>query len=200
MIKRAASYFALIGYISLVVAPLYLALDRLVWVAGFKPQDWINSLSVNYITQGVIGFTFMQAILSTLFTLLVGIPIAWQLGRHKWPLQSFVKSILTMPFVMPSIVAAMGFLHIIGPSGLNTRADESTWFTTLIIAHAWFNMALVIRFCEPVLSTLKRPDPDFIVMELSSRRRDISSTANILAEQVCKKYIESASYRRKKHD
>ena len=59
-----------------------------------------------------------------------------------------------MPFVMPSIVAAMGFLHIIGPSGLNTRAEESTWFTTLIIAHAWFNMALVIRFCEPVLSTL----------------------------------------------
>tara|TARA_B100000767_G_scaffold52102_1_gene47630 strand:+ start:1095 stop:2759 length:1665 start_codon:yes stop_codon:yes gene_type:complete len=151
---RIASVIALIGYTSLVVAPLYLALDRLVWVAGFDPYEWINSLSQNYITQGVIGFTFLQAIMSTFLTLLIGLPIAWQLGRHRWPLQSFVKSILTMPFVMPSIVAAMGVLHIIGPAGLDIRTEESTWFATLIIAHAWFNMALVIRFCEPVLSTL----------------------------------------------
>ena len=154
MKRRVASISALAGYCILVVAPLYLALDRLVWVAGFDPYSWIDSLNENYITQGVIRFTFLQATFSTLFTLIIGIPIAWQLGRHKWPLQSFVKSILTMPFVMPSIVAAMGFLHIIGPAGLNIRVDESTWFTTLIIAHAWFNMALVIRFCEPVLSTL----------------------------------------------
>ncbi len=154
MKTRITSVIALIGYTTLVVAPLYLALDRLVWVAGFDPYDWVNSLNQNYITQGVIGFTFLQAILSTIFTLLIGIPIAWQLGRHRWPFQSFVKSILTMPFVMPSIVAAMGILHIIGPAGLNIRTEESTWFVTLIIAHAWFNMALVIRFCEPVLSTL----------------------------------------------
>ncbi len=154
MKKRMASMFALAGYSLLVVAPLYLALDRLVWVAGFDPHSWISSLNENYITQDVIGFTFLQATMSTIATLLIGIPIAWQLGRYKWPLQSLVKSILTMPFVMPSIVAAMGFLHIIGPAGLNIRVDESTWLTTLIIAHAWFNMALVIRFCEPVLSTL----------------------------------------------
>ena len=59
-----------------------------------------------------------------------------------------------MPFVMPSIVAAMGFLHIIGENGLDIRKDSETWLTVLIIAHAWFNLSLVIRFCEPVLSTL----------------------------------------------
>ena len=48
----------------------------------------------------------------------------------------------------------MGFLYIVGKAGLDIRVDESTWFATLIIAHAWFNMALIIRFCEPVLSTL----------------------------------------------
>ena len=52
------------------------------------------------------------------------------------------------------VVAAMGFLHLIGENGLNIRSDQSTWFATLIIAHAWFNLSLVIRFCEPVLSTL----------------------------------------------
>ena len=85
MKMRVASIFALAGYSLLIVAPLYLALDRLVWVAGFDPYDWISSLNENYISQGVIGFTFLQAALSTLFTLIIGIPIAWQLGRHKWP-------------------------------------------------------------------------------------------------------------------
>ena len=145
---------ALSAYSLLVILPLWLALDRLIWVAGFDPQSWISSLENNFISQGVIEFTFYQALLSTIVTMAIGLPIAWQLGRYKWPLQSFTKAILTMPFVMPSIVAAMGFLYIVGKAGLNIRVDETTWFTTLIIAHAWFNMALIIRFCEPVLSTL----------------------------------------------
>lgn len=57
-----------------------------------------------------------------------------------------------MPFVMPSIVAAIGFLNLMEIYDL--RSNENTWFTILILAHAWFNLSLVIRFCEPVLSTL----------------------------------------------
>tara|TARA_B100000683_G_scaffold102556_1_gene101248 strand:- start:3809 stop:5176 length:1368 start_codon:yes stop_codon:yes gene_type:complete len=57
-----------------------------------------------------------------------------------------------MPFVMPSIVAAIGFLNLMDI--LDLRGNSDTWFTILIIAHAWFNLSLVIRFCEPVLSTL----------------------------------------------
>ena len=145
---------ALFAYTLLVIIPLWLALDRLIWVAGANPLDWFSSLERNYVSQGVIQFTFIQAFISTLVTLAIGLPIAWQMGRYKWPFQSLTKAILTMPFVMPSIVAAMGFLHIVGRAGLNIRIDDSTWFATLIIAHAWFNMALVIRFCEPVISTL----------------------------------------------
>lgn len=152
---RLSSSCAFLAYTLLVLIPLWLALDRLIWIAGPNPINWIESLDENYISQGVVGFTFLQALLSTIVTLIIGLPIAWQLGRHKWPMQSMMKAVLTMPFVMPSIVAAMGFMHIIGRSGLNIRADDSTWYTTLIIAHAWFNMALVIRFCEPVLSTLE---------------------------------------------
>jgi len=141
-------------YLSLIVLPLWLALDRLIWVAGFDAYSWLNSLDENFISQGVLEFTIIQATLSAILTLAIGIPIAWQLGRYSWPLQSLIRSLLTMPFVMPSIVAAMGFMSIIGENGLDIRSDRSTWFTTLIIAHAWFNLALVIRFCEPVLSTL----------------------------------------------
>ncbi len=141
-------------YTILILVPLWLAIDRLIWVAGYDVLGWFESLNENFISDGVLEFTILQASLSMVFTLAIGIPIAWQLGRYKWPLESLIRSLLTMPFVMPSIIAAMGFMHIIGQDGLDIRSNPNTWFATLIVAHAWFNIALVIRFCEPVLSTL----------------------------------------------
>ncbi|MGB1474656.1 MAG: ABC transporter permease [Candidatus Poseidoniaceae archaeon] len=154
MNTRLVAYVAVATYTLLIVIPLWLAVDRLVWVAGFDVTGWISSLDENYISKGVFQFTIMQAVLSSIATLAIGIPIAWQLGRYEWPFQTIIRSLLTMPFVMPSIVAAMGFMHLIGENGLNIRNDSSTWLWVLIIAHAWFNLSLVIRFCEPVLSTL----------------------------------------------
>lgn len=151
---KLSHWFSIVAYMLLILVPLWLALDRLIWVAGYDIFSWVDSLGRNYISQGVIEFTILQAFFSTIATLVIGLPIAWQLGRYEWPLQSLIKSILTMPFVMPSIVAAIGFLNIIGREGFDIRSDEGTWFATLIIAHAWFNLSLVIRFCEPVLSTL----------------------------------------------
>ena len=154
MKTRLVAYFAVATYTLLIVIPLWLAVDRLVWVAGFDVIEWLSSLDANYISKGVFQFTVMQAVFSSIATLAIGIPIAWQLGRYEWPFQTVMRSLLTMPFVMPSIVAAMGFLHLIGDDGLDIRSDSSTWLWVLIIAHAWFNLSLVIRFCEPVLSTL----------------------------------------------
>ena len=154
MKAKLVAYFAVAIYTLLIVIPLWLAVDRLIWVAGFDVSSWISSLDSNFISKGVFQFTILQATVSALTTLAVGIPIAWQLGRYQWPFQSVIRSLLTMPFVMPSIVAAMGFMHLIGENGLGIRNDSRTWFGILIIAHAWFNLSLVIRFCEPVLSTL----------------------------------------------
>ena len=141
-------------YLVLVIFPLILAFDRLIWVSGFSPANWINSLEANFISQDVLWFTIKQAFLSTVVTALIAIPIAWQLGRYEWRFESLIKAVLTMPFVMPSIIVTMGFLQITGVNGLSIRDDSSTWLPTLIIAHAWFNTALFIRFCEPVLSNL----------------------------------------------
>ena len=154
MKKNPLNYIAVGLYSILILVPLWLAIDRLIWVAGYDVLGWFESLNENFISNGVLEFTIWQATLSMVFTLAIGIPIAWQLGRYKWPFESLIRSLLTMPFVMPSIIAAMGFMHIIGQDGLDIRSNPNTWFATLIIAHAWFNIALVIRFCEPVLSTL----------------------------------------------
>ena len=141
-------------YSMLILIPIGLATQRLILVTGPNPYDWTKSLSENYISQNVLEFTLVQAVSSTLLTIIISLPIAWYLGRHRWPFESLIRTVLTLPFVIPSIIAAMGILTIVGPYGLDIRTNENTWWWTLIISHAWFNMALIIRFCEPLLSKL----------------------------------------------
>ncbi len=178
MNSRHLGILAVCAYTILVIVPLWLAIDRLIWIAGFDIVNWIQSLERNFVSQGAFEFTLIQATISTIATLVIGIPIAWQLGRYKWPHDYLIRSILTMPFVMPSIVAAMGFLHLISESGLDIRSNKDTWFATLIIAHAWFNLSLVIRFCEPVLSTLD-PKMEEQMLLLPAGRTKIGRIRNL---------------------
>jgi len=156
-LRRLASAFAVLLYSMLILVPICLATQRLILVTGTNPYDWTKSLSENYISQNVLEFTLLQSFSSTILTLIISIPIAWTLGRHRWPFESLIRTVLTLPFVIPSIIAAMGILTLVGSHGLDLRTNEGTWWWTLIISHAWFNMALIIRFCEPLLSKL---DPD----------------------------------------
>ena len=156
--QKIIGIFAVLVYSAITIIPIAFAIDRLILVSGFNPIFWIQSLDQNYVSQNSIFFTFYQAFFSTILTVLIGFPIAWVLGRYSWPFKPFLRSILTLPFVIPAIIAAMGFLTVTGPYGLDVRTNESTWWWTLIFSHAWFNIALIIRFCEPVLSTL---NPNF---------------------------------------
>ena len=101
MKTKLVAYVAVTTYSLLIVIPLLLAVDRLVWVAGFNVTSWISSLDANYISKGVFQFTVMQAVFSSLATLAIGIPIAWQLGRYEWPFQPIIRSLLTMPLTPP---------------------------------------------------------------------------------------------------
>ena len=85
MNSKNIGLFAVFIYTVLVLAPLWLAVDRLIWIAGYDVIDWIQSLERNFVSQGTIQFTLLQASISTIATLAIGIPIAWQLGRYKWP-------------------------------------------------------------------------------------------------------------------
>ena len=134
---------AIAAFLLLIASPIALAVFRLIGVAGANPGAWIETLDGNYISAGAIEFTFLQSILSSLATISLGLPVAWLLGRYDWRMQSMIRAVLTVPFVMPSIIAAMGILTLTGDSALGIRSDEGTWFWTLIIAHAWFNICLL---------------------------------------------------------
>jgi thiamine transport system permease protein len=90
------------------------------------------------VTRDVLWFTIWQALASTALTVLVALPAAYVLGRYAFPGRSVVRAIVTVPFVLPTVVVALALLAIL-PHGL-----ERGW-AAILIAHAFFNVAVVVR-------------------------------------------------------
>ena len=64
-----------------------------------------------------LGFTIWQAVLSTLLTLLVGLPAAFIYSRYIFPGKKLMKTLTLLPFILPTVVVAAGFNALIGPGG-----------------------------------------------------------------------------------
>jgi thiamine transport system permease protein len=89
-------------------------------------------------------FTFFQALLSTLLTTLVALPAAFLFSRYTFWGKGFLKVAFTLPFVLPSVVAGIGFLALFGPRGM-MGINISGTLTIILLAHVFYNYALVVR-------------------------------------------------------
>jgi thiamine transport system permease protein len=103
---------------------------------------------------GLFGFTAYQAFLSALASVALGVPMAYVLARFEFPGRETVRSLTAIPFVMPSIMVAVGFIAAFGNNGfLNgllawAGLPPVEWLFTLklvILAHAFYNAPLVAR-------------------------------------------------------
>ena len=173
-IFNSTQWMVIFVFASAIVLPLLYAIMRLEAVTGTNSLDSIITFFEQPSLQEALRFTILESIFSVILTLAIGLPLAWQLGRYEWKHISIIRSLLSIPFVMPAIVAAMGFLALIdqgGPLqklGIDLRSESgfigsissatgfenSGHFIALIVAHAWFNISLIVRMVEPTLSTM----------------------------------------------
>ena len=105
----------------------------------------------------VVGFTFKQAFLSTLLTLVVGLPGAFLFGKYKFKGKKVLRALTGVPFVMPTLVVAAGFYALLGPSGwinqllMKVLQLESpplefvNTFAAILTAHVFYNTTIVLR-------------------------------------------------------
>jgi thiamine transport system permease protein len=89
-------------------------------------------------TAELVWFTLWQAAASTALTLVLALPAAYVLGRFAFPGRGLVRAAVTVPFVLPTVVVALAFVALL-PESL-----ERGW-TPILIAHAFFNAAVVVR-------------------------------------------------------
>lgn len=96
----------------------------------------------------VLWFTTWQALASTALTLLIALPGAYVFARFDFPGKRTLRAVVTVPFVLPTVVVGTAFLALIGRGGLfdelwGVRLDTTVW--AILLAHVFFNYAVVVR-------------------------------------------------------
>jgi thiamine transport system permease protein len=111
-------------------------------------------------------FTAYQALLSTAFTLLVGMPAAFLFAKFRFPGKSILKLISTLPFILPTVVTAAAFNSLFAPRGwINLllmaafKLDQpliqiQNSLTAILLAHVFYNTSIVIRVLGSAWSRL----------------------------------------------
>lgn len=109
-----------------VIARHALAVDVLRNVLG-DPGTW-----------RVLWFTTWQAVASAAATTIVALPMAWAVARRSFRGRTGVVALLTVPFMLPTVVVAAAFLALLPASVIGTPS-------AIVIAHVFFNYAVVVR-------------------------------------------------------
>ncbi|MFH0785313.1 MAG: iron ABC transporter permease [Pseudomonadota bacterium] len=134
----------------------------------FSPER-LSSLFSSPIYGRILWFTTWQAALSTFLTLLLALPGAYIFARYRFFGKHLFQALLTLPFVLPTVVTAAAFRALLGPNGLlNTwlmsgfdlarppiRIDQTLTF--FLLAHVFYNYSLVLRIVSSYWAGL---DPD----------------------------------------
>ncbi len=133
----------------------------------FSPEFFSSSVGLNFSkTVQPLLFTLKQAALSTLFTLLVGLPIAYLFSHFQFPGRKLLQTLTFIPFILPTVVVAAAFSALIGPRGwinlalveifgLKTQALQ--WqgsLTAIVLAHVFYNLSLIVRIVGSAWSRL----------------------------------------------
>ena len=141
-------------------APGYaaLALLGLALVAGFLPvlrmglEQGLSGLDP-YVFR-VLRFTLLQAGLSTILSLALGLPLARALARQSaFPGRALLLRLLNLPLALPAIVVIIGVIEVYGAKGWLGGLFDIYGLQGILLAHVFFNVPLAARL---ILADLER--------------------------------------------
>jgi len=156
-----AGYLLLLVLFGLLVLVFYYPLALVLSGAFRAAGAWSPSFIIGVITDPyyihLILFTIKQAIYSTLLSLGIGLVGAYILSHYHFPGKRTIRSLTVIPFVLPAIVVALGFILFFGNNGYLNHWLMSLLhlsgppirilysLTAIVLAHAFYNAPIVMR-------------------------------------------------------
>jgi sulfate/thiosulfate transport system permease protein len=100
-----------------------------------------------------LKLTFFASVAVALVNAVMGTLIAWVLVRDRFRGQSFVNSLIDLPFALPTIVAGLTLLALYGPNG-PFGIDVAFSRAAIVLALLFVTLPFVVRTVQPVLLEL----------------------------------------------
>ena len=143
---------------------------------GFAPDGRLQLSHIfEFLSDGyflsILWFTFWQAVVSTFLTVGLALPGAYVFARYDFWGKATMKAIMTLPFVLPTVVVANAFTALLGPRGiLNETAQTWLGFSSapislertiwmILLAHVFYNYSVALRMISGYWQNL---NPDLV--------------------------------------
>ena len=149
MTKRGwttGSAYALPVYLFLAIAVVYPLAKVL--ARGVSPEA-LSVFSDRYLWERLL-WSLEYGLAASSLVILLGVPLAYSL-RYRFPGREAFLAVAGVPFVMPTIVVATGFLTLLGPRGIVGRDLTGTVFV-LLWAAVFYNLGLATRILHGLLA------------------------------------------------
>lgn len=149
----------------LLVAPVVRLLVEGLGTGGLpdaEPVRWLDVWQDDFLRWRV-WWSFAQAAITCVLAFVLGLPVAWVLARLEFPGRALVLRLLMLPFVVPTLVAALGVLALWGPRGLlgaplaeaGIALVDTPWL--LLYGNLFFNLCVVVRSGVDALEQVSAP-------------------------------------------
>ncbi|MCW2539900.1 MAG: molybdate transporter permease subunit [Frankiales bacterium] len=141
---------ALLGFAFLLL-PLIALLIRAPW-------SGMTRILSQQAVASALKLSLIAASLATVFSLLLGVPVAWVLARMQFPGRSGLRALVTVPLVLPPVVGGVALLSSLGRNGVLGRYLDQWFGVTLpfttpavVIAETFVAMPFLIVSVEGAL-------------------------------------------------
>ena len=98
-----------------------------------------------------LAMTLLQASLSSLLVLVLALMFGSFLSRFSFRGKAWLEATLSIPFVVPVLVASLGFLGLFGTRGWIYNLEGTLWL--VLLANIFYNLGLAIRFVMTALGS-----------------------------------------------
>ena len=142
---------ALVG-VALLALPLVALLVRAPWAH-------MGTLLAGHDVGTALGLSLGTATIATAVSLVLGIPLAWVMSRSRGWARTLLRTLVTVPLVLPPVVGGVGLLMAFGRMGLLggalARLGISLPFSTaaVVVAQSFVAMPFLVVSLDGALTS-----------------------------------------------
>jgi molybdate transport system permease protein len=156
---------------------LFIALPLTSLIARTPWSSMTDQLSSS-MALSALRLSLGTSLASAMVALVLGLPLAWVLARHRFPGRRIVRALVTVPLVLPPVVAGVALLAVFGRNDGVVGRVLFDWFGTqltfsplgVVVAQAFVAMPFFVLSAEAGIAGVDRRFEE-VALTLGARRR-----------------------------
>ncbi len=133
----------------------------LIGLATRTPWSDLTTLMTSGLVVDALRLSLVTSLAATVISVVLGVPLAWVLSRVEFPGRHVMRSVVTLPMVLPPVVGGAALLFALGRRGIiGEPLNQATGFLLpfsmwgVVVANVFVAMPFLVVTVEGALNTI----------------------------------------------